>query len=75
METIWLGLGSNIGDKAATIRLAVGMLAEFTHDLRLSGLWLSKARYVLDQPDFLNGVVSGSTELSPQELLIAVNRI
>ncbi|MHB0896228.1 MAG: 2-amino-4-hydroxy-6-hydroxymethyldihydropteridine diphosphokinase [Spirochaetales bacterium] len=75
METIWLGLGSNIGDKAATIRLAVGMLAEFIHDLRLSGLWLSKARYVLDQPDFLNGVVSGSTELSPQELLVAVNRI
>jgi len=75
METIWLGIGSNIGNKAASLRNAVSMLAEFVHDLRASGLWLSKARYVLDQPDFLNGVVSGSTRLSPHELLMAVNRI
>ncbi|MFA5853208.1 MAG: 2-amino-4-hydroxy-6-hydroxymethyldihydropteridine diphosphokinase, partial [Spirochaetales bacterium] len=75
METIWLGIGSNMGNKAASLRNAVSMLAEFMRDLRVSGLWLSKARYVLDQPDFLNGVVSGSTDLSPHELLIAVNRV
>ena len=75
METIWLGIGSNLGDKVSSLRSAVGLLAYCLRDLRVSSFWLSKARYVLNQPDFLNAVVSGSTELDPYELLGSVNSI
>ncbi|MCE5255477.1 MAG: 2-amino-4-hydroxy-6-hydroxymethyldihydropteridine diphosphokinase, partial [Spirochaetaceae bacterium] len=40
-----------------------------------SSLWRSKARYVEDQPDFINAVVRGRTELPPRDLLHFVNRI
>lgn len=47
----------------------------FVSGRRLSRLWASKARYVEDQPDFLNAVLCGDTELSPRELLEIINRI
>lgn len=75
METVWLGLGSNLGDSEALIRQAVSLLGEFISGGRLSGLWLSKARYVVDQPDFLNAVFSGETELDPHDLLEAIHRV
>ena len=75
MENVWLGIGSNLGDSAALIQEAALRLSAFVEGLRLSGLWRSKARYVEDQPDFLNAVASGSTSLSPRELLAAVNGI
>ncbi|MCE1196974.1 2-amino-4-hydroxy-6-hydroxymethyldihydropteridine diphosphokinase [bacterium] len=75
MEKVWLGLGSNLGDSGALIREAAVRLSAYIGEFRVSGLWRSKARYVVDQPDFLNAVASGSTSLSPRELLAAANRI
>lgn len=75
MEKIWLGIGSNIGDREVFLKRAIDSLASFLLDMRASRFWLSRARYVLDQPDFLNGVVSGLTDLAPHELLAAVNRV
>lgn len=75
MEKVWLGIGSNLGDRETLIRKAVVLLSAYLADLRVSGLWRSKARYIEDQPDFLNAVVSGSTCLSSRELLSAINEI
>lgn len=75
METVWFGIGSNIGDKEALIREAVALMGGFVSDGRLSGFWLSKARYVVDQPDFLNAVFSGRTNLEPQDLLGAIHAV
>jgi 2-amino-4-hydroxy-6-hydroxymethyldihydropteridine diphosphokinase len=75
MEKVWLGLGSNLGDSEALIREAAARLSSFIAEIRVSSLWRSKARYVEDQPDFLNAVASGLTNLSPRELLAAANRV
>ncbi len=75
METVWLGLGSNLGDREALIREAVARLGAFLSEGRVSRLWESKARYVIDQPDFLNAVYSGRTSKAPQELLLAIQDI
>lgn len=75
MEKVWLGIGSNLGESEKLIREAAALLSAFIVDLRLSGLWRSKARYVENQPDFLNAVACGTTRLNPRELLAAVNGI
>lgn len=75
MEIVWLGLGSNLGDSVGYIDRAVRLLAESLSEPALSPLWRSLARYVEDQPDFVNAVLTGRTEFSPQELLSFANRI
>ncbi|TXT47804.1 MAG: folK [Spirochaetes bacterium] len=69
METIWLGLGSNLGDRLENIEQAKALLASEVEIEALSGYWESKARYVENQPDFLNAVMRGRTALSPHALL------
>ncbi|HWR10929.1 MAG TPA: 2-amino-4-hydroxy-6-hydroxymethyldihydropteridine diphosphokinase [Rectinemataceae bacterium] len=75
METVWFGVGSNLGNSEALIGRAVSLLGKVVSGGRLSGLWRSKARYVEDQPDFLNAVFSGMTELEPHDVLKAIQRI
>jgi 2-amino-4-hydroxy-6-hydroxymethyldihydropteridine diphosphokinase len=75
MTEVWLGLGSNLGDRESTIARAVALASQFLNDVKTSGLWESKARYVEDQPDFLNAVVKGRTELEPELLLDAVQSV
>jgi 2-amino-4-hydroxy-6-hydroxymethyldihydropteridine diphosphokinase len=75
MEEVYLGLGSNLGDSKATLLAAFERLERVLEGARLSSFWRSRARYYVDQPDFLNAAVSGKTELSPRELLAAVNAI
>lgn len=75
METVWLGLGSNLGDREAAIETAFRLCSEFLVQPILSGIWESKARYVEDQPDFLNAVLRGKTELSPRTLLEAAQTV
>jgi 2-amino-4-hydroxy-6-hydroxymethyldihydropteridine diphosphokinase len=75
MAIVYLGLGSNVGDSATVIRRAFGELGRILGSPRLSRLWRSKARYVEEQPDFVNAVAAGDCSLSPRELLVQVNRI
>lgn len=75
MATVYLGLGANVGDAKNTLELAFRELGLFFASPRLSRLWRSKARYVEDQPDFINAVAMGECALSPRELLAEVNRI
>jgi 2-amino-4-hydroxy-6-hydroxymethyldihydropteridine diphosphokinase len=75
MARVFLGLGSNVGDSAATIRAAFAELSRILRTARLSRLWRSRALYVEDQPDFVNAATVGETELPPRELLVAVNEI
>ena len=69
--TGYLGLGSNEGDRRATLRAARERLER--HGLEVSG---SSSVYetapqgdVLDQPDFLNACLRIETELDPEALL------
>lgn len=65
-----MGLGSNLGDRAAAIRGAVTALGRVPGIRILRRSRLRRTAAVgPPQPDFLNGVVLLDTELSPEALL------
>jgi 2-amino-4-hydroxy-6-hydroxymethyldihydropteridine diphosphokinase len=57
------------------VRAAFSSLEGILGQARLSSLWRSRARYVEEQPDFVNAVATGYTSLDPLALLGAVNAI
>ncbi|WP_295558430.1 2-amino-4-hydroxy-6-hydroxymethyldihydropteridine diphosphokinase [uncultured Hyphomicrobium sp.] len=66
-----IGLGSNIGDKAANIARAVALLTE-GGDVRLvqtSRVYRTAPWGVLDQDWFANACIAVTTDLTPHELL------
>jgi 2-amino-4-hydroxy-6-hydroxymethyldihydropteridine diphosphokinase len=69
---VYLGLGSNLGDREAAIEGALARLAEqgFRTTLR-SSLWLTEPVGGPPQGFFLNAAAGGETALSPEELLEA----
>jgi 2-amino-4-hydroxy-6-hydroxymethyldihydropteridine diphosphokinase len=69
--TVYLGLGSNLGDRARFIDGAVARLVEgqVLRDVRLSALYETDAVAVDPQPAYLNAVVRGDTYLPPEALL------
>lgn len=75
MDLVFLGLGSNRGDSVSILRSAFADLSLILEDARISSFYLSKARYVTDQPDFANAVVCGRTGLEPRALLGQIHRI
>jgi 2-amino-4-hydroxy-6-hydroxymethyldihydropteridine diphosphokinase len=76
---VYVGLGANLGDREATIRRAVELLAA-TPGIELvavSTLRETDPVGYADQPCFLNGVAALETELAPRGLLdrlLAVER-
>jgi 2-amino-4-hydroxy-6-hydroxymethyldihydropteridine diphosphokinase len=73
--TVYLALGSNVGDSRRHIETAVRLLGESLQDIRRAPLYRSKAVGYTDQADFLNTAVVGRTALSPQALLELVKRV
>jgi 2-amino-4-hydroxy-6-hydroxymethyldihydropteridine diphosphokinase len=76
VTTIYLSLGSNIGDRAANIARAVSALAQ--HGLRVtrqSSLYETEPVDFREQDWFLNCVVEAQTELGPAELMDALLQI
>lgn len=66
-----IGLGSNIGDKAANIAHAIALLTE-KGDIRLvaqSRLYRTAPWGVTDQDWFVNACIAVATDLSPRDLL------
>jgi 2-amino-4-hydroxy-6-hydroxymethyldihydropteridine diphosphokinase len=70
----FIGLGSNLGDREASLRravAAVGALPE-TEVRGISQLRDTEPVGLTDQPRFLNGAVEVETGLAPRELLEAL---
>jgi 2-amino-4-hydroxy-6-hydroxymethyldihydropteridine diphosphokinase len=69
---VFIGLGSNLGDRAALLAQGLDSLAEagFGTDAR-SALYLTEPVDAPPQDWFVNAVAAGHTELSPDELLAA----
>jgi 2-amino-4-hydroxy-6-hydroxymethyldihydropteridine diphosphokinase len=67
----YLGLGSNVGDRAAHLRAAVAALREHGVEVEAtSSLYETEpVGEILDQPDFLNAAVRIRVELEPEDLL------
>jgi 2-amino-4-hydroxy-6-hydroxymethyldihydropteridine diphosphokinase len=71
MARAYLALGSNLGDRAGTLRAAVARLAALpeTRLLAESRVRETPPWGVADQPAFLNMAVAVETTLSPEALL------
>ncbi len=74
MQTVFVGLGSNLNDPRAQVLRAMRALNGLprTRLLARSSLYRSAPVGYLDQPDFINAVAKLETELSPRELLDAM---
>jgi 2-amino-4-hydroxy-6-hydroxymethyldihydropteridine diphosphokinase len=75
VRNVYLGLGSNLGDRDAYLRAAIGKLAELLHLERVSSVYESEPLLVVDQPLFHNLACAGKTPLDPFSLLRALKRI
>jgi 2-amino-4-hydroxy-6-hydroxymethyldihydropteridine diphosphokinase len=76
MPTVYLSLGSNVGDREANLRASIAKLASLSVNVhRVSSLYETEPVDYLEQPWFLNCVVEAKTELSPQTLLQALHAI
>lgn len=70
MATAYLLLGSNLGNRAATLRTAVAQLAELAGAVVAeSGLYETAAWGLENQPAFLNQALAINTLLGPEQLL------
>ena len=67
----FIGLGSNLGEREAMIRLALDDLARLssTRLVRASALYDTEPVGEVDQPNFLNAVAQIDTELTARQLL------
>jgi 2-amino-4-hydroxy-6-hydroxymethyldihydropteridine diphosphokinase len=74
-DPVLLGLGANLGDPAAQLARAVELLRAHVDVRRVSSLYRSAAEGYAEQPDFLNLVVAGRTELDARALLAAAQGV
>lgn len=76
MKTVYLGLGSNLGDRAATLAAALQKLdSPELRLMRASGLYETEPIGLKDQPWFLNQVAEFQTTLFPLQLLQRTKKI
>ncbi len=76
MHKVYLGLGSNLGDREETIRKAISLIGERV------GLVIRQSSLIETEPwgfesahKFLNGVILCETALTPRQLLKATQKI
>ena len=71
VQTAYLGLGGNLGDRRAVLASALARLAAApgVRIARISPVYETRAVGLTDQPDFLNLVVQLETTLAPHALL------
>ena len=74
---VYLGIGSNLGDKRGYLNMAVEELGkdESISSLKVSEYIETEPYGPVEQPDFLNGVVEIETTLEPMELLTIIHDI
>jgi 2-amino-4-hydroxy-6-hydroxymethyldihydropteridine diphosphokinase len=77
-ETAFVGLGSNLGDRAGNLLLAVrGIMDAGLHVSRLSSIYETEPVGAIAQPDFLNMVaeIYGDTMPEPEQLMARLLRV
>lgn len=76
MHIVYLGLGSNLGDREANIRRAIKIIGEQAGTVEAqSALYYSEPWGFESEHGFVNAVVRISTTLTPHRLLDATQRI
>ncbi len=75
MIPVLLGLGANLGDRAANLDAAVAGLSRFLNVTACSPVYETAPMYVEDQAPFLNMALTAETRLTPEALLGAVKQL
>jgi len=68
-HTVYIALGSNLGDRECNLYAAVQALEPALHVVQCSPIYETPPWGYLDQPAFLNQVLFAETDLSPRALL------
>lgn len=63
MSEIFLGLGSNVGDRHKNLQKSIEILSQNIKITKLSNIYETKPVGVENQPDFLNMALMGETDL------------
>ena len=76
-QQIFLGLGSNVGDRYQNLKKGIHQLNEHPHIwvIKQSYIYQSPAMYQNNQDDFYNMVVEIDTNLIPVDLLTEIKKI
>jgi len=74
-RTVHLGLGTNLGNRAANLRAALTALGEVVAIGPLSSVWETAPMHVRDQPAFFNMAVAGTSAAEPLELLAGIKAL
>ena len=74
-KTVYLSLGSNLGDRAANLRSAIDRLGELGEVVAVSSFYETEPMEVTDQPWFINCAVALKTELMPRQFLSQMLKI
>lgn len=69
LHHVCIGLGANIGDRAASLRAACEALSHYMTIEAKSPIYETAPVYASDQPPFLNAAIKGQTALDPIKLL------
>ncbi len=76
MHTVYLSLGSNLGDRKATMRRAIGLLNERAGSIDCQSSFIETEPWGFESTNkFLNMCVRLLTTLSPEQLLMATKQI
>ncbi len=75
MANVYLGLGSNKGDRLENMRAALKLLAPHMEIGKVSRVYESVPMYKEDQDLFLNAALHGRTHLTPVELFTRVKEV
>lgn len=76
MHTVYLSLGSNLGDRKATMRRAIGLLNERAGSVDRQSSFIVTEPWGFESTNkFLNMCVRLLTTLSPEQLLMATKQI
>lgn len=68
-HTVFLALGSNLGDRLKNLRAAIALLSPDVQPVACSPVYETPPWGFEDQPKFLNQVLQARTQLLPEELL------
>jgi 2-amino-4-hydroxy-6-hydroxymethyldihydropteridine diphosphokinase len=76
LQTVYIGLGSNLSPRVFHLKKGISGLTQNGIKIQaISSVYLSSPVGYRDQPNFLNAVVKGRTNLSPHHLIQALLKI
>lgn len=71
-QTVYLSLGSNVGDRAANLNTAIGRLGGLGQVVAVSSFYETEPVELTAQPWFLNCALQLDTEKTPSQLLAGI---